>query len=352
MRFASPYFLILIIFPFLYIFFKYFAKKKIDFLPSINFSSLSLFKKEKSIIIKYFNIINDALIALAITLFIITLARPLGGSSITNDEFQGIDIILALDVSGSMLNYDGFPTHLPYRDVLGQRVYYDYNKTLYKANRLNSAKKVMEEYIDKQEFNRIGLVVFAGYSYTKSPLTIDKKMLKQIVESIEFDPENDGTAIGMGIATSINRLKNSKAKSRIIILLTDGNNNTGLIEPLTAATIATNYGIKIYTIGLGNKNGFLQPIKADLTEYLLSPAEGLDENILKQIAELTGGKFFRAYDPESLKNIYQEIDKLEKSKIEVKRRILYKENFYSYLLAGSILLLIYVIINILYLKIP
>ncbi len=352
MRFASPYFLILIIFPFLYIFFKYFAKKKIDFLPSINFSSLSLFKKEKSIIIKYFNIINDALIALAITLFIIALARPLGGSSITNDEFQGIDIILALDVSGSMLNYDGFPTHLPYRDVLGQRVYYDYNKTLYKANRLNSAKKVMEEYIDKQEFNRIGLVVFAGYSYTKSPLTIDKKMLKQIVESIEFDPENDGTAIGMGIATSINRLKNSKAKSRIIILLTDGNNNTGLIEPLTAATIATNYGIKIYTIGLGNKNGFLQPIKADLTEYLLSPAEGLDENILKQIAELTGGKFFRAYDPESLKNIYQEIDKLEKSKIEVKRRILYKENFYSYLLAGSILLLIYVIINILYLKIP
>ncbi len=352
MRFASPYFLILLIFPALYIYFKYFSKKKFDSSASINFSSISLLKKEKSIIAKYFNLLNDILLISALSLFIIALSRPLGGSSINTDQLYGIDIILCLDVSGSMLSYDGFPTHLNYREVLGQRVYYDPTKTLYKANRLNSAKKVIIEYIDKQEFNRIGLVIFAGYSYTKSPLTLDKKMLKEIVNSIEFDPENDGTAIGMGIATSINRIKNSKAKSKIIILLTDGNNNTGLISPLTAATIATNYDIKIYTIGLGNKVGFLQPLNANLTEYLLMPGEGLDENTLTKIAELTGGKFFRAYDPESLKNIYNEIDKLEKSKIEIKRRIFYKENFYGYLITGFIFLLAFVILNILYIKIP
>ncbi len=352
MRFASPYFLILLVVPALYVYFKYFAKRRINFSVAINFSSISLLKKEKSIPVKYFNILNDILLVCAISLFIIALSRPLGGSSINTDQLYGVDIILCLDVSGSMLSYDGFPTHLKYREVLGQRVYYDPARTLYQANRLNSAKKVITEYIDKQEFNRIGLVIFAGYSYTKSPLTLDKKMLKEIVNSIDFDPENDGTAIGMGIATSINRIKNSKVKSKIIILLTDGNNNTGLIAPLTAATIATNYGIKIYTIGLGNKVGFLQPLNANFTEYLLMPGEGLDENTLTKIAEITGGKFFRAYDPESLKNIYNEIDKLEKSKIEVKRRIFYKENFYGYLVAGVLFLFAFIIINILYIKIP
>ncbi len=352
MKFGSPYFLILLIFPLSYVLLKYVMKKIPASSVSINFSSLSLLKKESSLISGYYNLISDLLLNIALIFFIIALSRPLGGSAIKTDDMLGIDIILCLDVSGSMLNYDGFPTHLPYRDVFGERVYYDFKKTLFPSNRLNSAKKVIKEYIDKQEFNRIGIVVFAGYSYTRTPLTLDKKMLKSIVEKIEFDPANDGTAIGMGIATSINRIKNSKAKSKIIILLTDGNNNTGLIEPLTAATIATNYGIKIYTIGLGNKEGFLQPINLNYTEYVLRPGEGLDENVLTKIAEITGGKFFRAYEPETLKEIYNEIDKLEKSKIEIKRRFLHREDFFSYLFTGFLFLLFYILFYGFFVKVP
>lgn len=352
MRFESPYFLILLIFPLCYILLKYVFKKIPESSRSIKFSSLKLVGKEKFLFSRHYNLISDILLNLALTFFIIALARPLGGSIIKSDEMQGIDIILCLDVSGSMLNYDGFPTHLPYRDIMGERVYYDLKMSLLPSNRLNSAKKVIEDYIDRQEFNRIGLVVFAGYSYTKSPLTLDKRMLKKLVESIEFDPANDGTAIGMGIATSINRIKNSKAKSKIIILLTDGNNNTGLIDPLTAATLATNYGIKIYTIGLGNKEGFLQPLNLNFTEYILRPGEGLDENILRQIADLTGGKFFRAYEPETLKKIYEEIDRLEKSRIEIKRKLLYREDFFPYLLSGFIFFILFILFYGIFIKIP
>ncbi|MGC8765229.1 MAG: VWA domain-containing protein [Brevinematia bacterium] len=351
MRFESPFFLVLLVFPVGYLLIKYLFKKLPVLSPSINFSSLYLISR-KELISAYYNIISDLLINSALIFFIIALARPLGGSAIKSDEMLGIDIVLCLDVSGSMLNYDGFPTHLPYRDILDQRIYYDFKKTLFPGNRLNSAKRVLIDYIDKQEFNRIGLVVFAGYSYTKSPLTLDKKMLKNLVSSIEFDPANDGTAIGMGIATSINRIKNSKAKSKIIILLTDGNNNTGLIEPLTAATIATNYGIKIYTIGLGNKEGFLQPANLSCTEYILRPGEGLDENILRQIAEITGGKFFRAYEPETLKKIYDEIDKLEKSKIEIKRRVMYRENYFPFLVTGFVFLAAFIIFYGMIIKVP
>lgn len=352
MKFGFGFFLFFLIFPLSYLFFKYFSRWKVDFSSKILFSSVYLLKKEKSNYGYFFRLASDILLTLSISLFIVALARPLGGSSIQTNEMMGIDIVICLDVSGSMLNYDGFPTYLPHRDVFGERIFYDPGKTLYKNNRLNSAKRVIEEYIDKQEFNRLALVVFAGYSYTKCPLTLDREMVKKILKTVEFDPQNDGTAIGMGIATGINRIKNSRAKSKIIILLTDGNNNTGLIDPLTAAGIATNYGIKIYTIGLGNKEGYLQPVDMNFEKYVLRPGEGLDENVLTKIAEITGGKFFRAYEPGALKEIYSEIDKLEKSKLEVKRRVMYKENFMSFLVAGSIFLLCYIILNAFVIRLP
>jgi Ca-activated chloride channel family protein len=292
------------------------------------------------------------LICIALLFFIIALARPLGGQAIQSDKNFGIDIVLAIDVSGSMLNVDSLPTSLPFRDFMGKRYYRDQKHELVKINRVNSAKNVIMDYINKQAFNRIGIVVFAGYSYTKCPLTLDKNMLINIVQSIDFNPQNDGTAIGMGIATSVNRLKKSEAKSRIIIILTDGINNSGMIDPLSAANIARDLNIRIYTIGLGNPEGYLQPAGMDFTDYELQIGAGLDEPILQKIAENTGGKFYRAYDPDSLKKIYDDIDKLEKSRIEIKRRVLYKENFFPFLVTGFIFLLAYIGLTNFVIKIP
>jgi Ca-activated chloride channel family protein len=284
--------------------------------------------------------------------FIFALARPLGGHSINSENYFGVDIILAIDVSGSMLFVDRIPFSLPYRDFGGQRIYYDKKRELIAYNRLNSAKKVIKEYVNKQTFNRIGLVLFAGYSYTKCPLTLDKSMLSQIIDDIDFLQENDGTAIGMGIATSVNRLKKSEAKSKVIILLTDGNNNSGMIDPVTAANIAKDLNVRIYTIGLGNPEGYLQPTSTDFNEYVVQTGAGLDEKILQAIADTTDGKFYRAYDPDSLRKIYADIDQLEKSKIEVKRRILYKENFLPFLIAGFVFFLAYLALSSLVIKIP
>jgi Ca-activated chloride channel family protein len=178
-------------------------------------------------------------------------------------------------------------------------------------------------------------------------------MLSQIINEIQFDPQiGDSTAIGMGIATAVNRLRKSDAKSKVIILLTDGNNNSGMIDPLSAANIAREYGIRIYTIGLGNPQAFLQPVSADFTQYVLQLGEGIDEKTLQGIADTTGGKFYRANDPTSLKKIYDDIDHLEKSKIEVKRRVLYKENFMPFLVLGLVFLAAYIVFTGAVTKLP
>lgn len=355
MRFASPYFLLLLILPLLFMFLKYrkdLLSKKIRLNPTLLFSSTLIFSKNESLLAKIYNPLSDLLIGAAMVFLIIALARPLGGQSINTEKFFGIDIVLAVDVSGSMLNVDTIPSNLPYRELIGRRVYYDMKHSLIPFNRINSAKKVIVEYVNKQEFNRIGMVVFAGYSYTKCPLTLDKNILVQIINGIEFNPENDGTAIGMGIATSVNRLKKSEAKSKVIILLTDGNNNSGMIDPLSAAAIARELNIRIYTIGLGNPEGYLQPSSIDFNEYVLQTGAGIDEQILQNIADTTGGKFYRAYDPDSLRKIYDDIDKLEKSRIEVKRRVLYKENFMPFLVIGLILLISHIAFGNVVTKIP
>ncbi|OHD55029.1 MAG: hypothetical protein A2Y33_14570, partial [Spirochaetes bacterium GWF1_51_8] len=326
MMFGSPWFLLFLLAIPLYLILKY---RGVNLSPTLLYSSNSLLSRRTTAVGRMFDIIADVLLCASLAFLIVALARPLGGEQISNEKNYGIDIVLAIDVSGSMLFVDKIPSSMPYRDVLGTRIYYDPQHKLIEYNRLNSSKKVIVEYIKKQSYNRIGIVTFANFSFTRCPLTLDKNMLLKIVtEDIGFDPKNSSTAMGMGLATAINRLRKSDAKSKVIILLTDGVNNAGWIDPLTAANIARDMGIRVYTIGIGNPHGYLAPADFNaMTEYYLQSEIGFDEDVLRKIADITGGKFYKAEDPDSLKEIYDDIDKLEKSKMEIKIRTLFKEEF-------------------------
>ena len=240
---------------------------------------------------------------------------------------KGIDIIMAIDVSSSMLA----------RDL--------------KPNRLSALKEVAADFIRKRPNDRIGLVAYAGEAFTKTPITSDKSIVLKSLKEISYGQLNDGTAIGMGLATSVNRLKESKAISKVIILLTDGVNNSGFIEPQTAADLAVEYGIKSYTIGLGTNGNALSPIayNADGSfRYGMRQVE-IDEKLLQEIADATGGKYFRATDNEKLEAIYDEINKLEKTEIEEFKYYNYEEKFRPWvLLAGVMLLMEWVLRNTLF----
>lgn len=256
---------------------------------------------------------------LALAGIIIAMARPQTMDVSTRTKTtEGIDIVMAIDVSSSMLA----------RDL--------------KPNRLAALKEVAADFIKKRPNDRIGLVAYAGEGYTKTPITSDKSIVLSALREITYGQLNDGTAIGMGLATSVNRLKESKAISKIIILLTDGVNNSGFIEPQTAADLAIEYGIKTYTIGLGTNGNALSPIayNADGSfRYGMRQVE-IDEDLLKDIAKVTGGKYFRATDNEKLEAIYDEINKLEKTEIEEFKYTRYEEKFRPWvLLAGALLLL-------------
>ena len=249
----------------------------------------------KSIKIKILPIL-DILRYLAIIILIIAISRPqIIDVSTQTKTSKGIDIVIAVDVSSSMLAQD------------------------LKPNRLDALKSVAKEFINDRVNDRIGLVVYAGESYTKTPVTSDKAVIIKSLDEINFDGViQDGTAIGMGLATSVNRLKDSKAKSKVIILLTDGVNNAGFIDPNTAADLALSFGIKTYTIGLGSNGNALAPIAINPNgtfRFGLTKVE-IDEKLLESIAAQTGGIYFRATNNEKLKDIYQEINKLEKTEIE------------------------------------
>ena len=255
---------------------------------------------------------------LALAAIITALARPQTEDiSSRTKTTRGIDIVMAIDVSSSMLA----------RDL--------------KPNRLVALKEVASDFILKRPNDRIGLVVYAGEAYTQTPITSDKAIVLNALKAITYGKLNDGTAIGMGLATAVNRLKDSKAKSKIISLLTDGVNNSGFIEPQTAAELATEYGIKTYTIGLGSNGNALTPIayNADGSlRYGMQPVE-IDEGLLQNIADITGGEYFRATDNDKLEAIYDEINKLEKTDIEEFKYYRYEEKFRSWvLLAGALLL--------------
>ncbi|TAI47730.1 vWA domain-containing protein [Flagellimonas allohymeniacidonis] len=256
---------------------------------------------------------------LALAAVITALARPQTEDISTRTKTtKGIDIVMAIDVSSSMLA----------RDL--------------KPNRLSALKEVAASFIKKRPNDRIGLVGYAGESYTKTPITSDKSIVLAALREITYGELEDGTAIGMGLATSVNRLKESKAISKVIILLTDGVNNSGFIEPNTAADLAVEFGIKTYTIGLGTNGNALSPIAYNRDgsfRYGMRQVE-IDEKLLKEIAQATGGKYFRATDNEKLEEIYDEINKLEKTEIEEFKYYKYEEKFRPLIFLAGLLLLV------------
>jgi Ca-activated chloride channel family protein len=243
---------------------------------------------------------------IALTMLIIALARPQSSNTTVNSDSDGIDIVLSMDVSGSMLAED------------------------FKPNRIEAAKQVALQFVDQRPGDRIGLVIFSGESFTMCPITIDHNVLKQQIMASKSGMITDGTSIGMGLATAVDRLRYSKAKSKVIILMTDGVNNTGLIDPTTALEIAKAYKLKVYTIGVGTQGQAMMPMQTPMgTIRQMVPVE-IDEALLGKIAKQTGGKYFRATDNKSLKAVYSDIDKMEKTSIEITSFKRYAELFFPF----------------------
>jgi Ca-activated chloride channel family protein len=253
---------------------------------------------------------------LALALFLVALARPQSISNRENVSTEGIDIVLLIDISGSMLAEDFTP------------------------NRMMAAKQVAEEFIDGRSSDRIGLVIFSAESFTQCPLTTDYPVLKTLLKEVKSGMIADGTAIGLALANGVNRLKDSKAKSRVMILLTDGVNNRGEIDPITAAKIAATYRIRVYTVGVGAQGEAPYPVETPFgIQRRLIPVD-LDEKTLTGVADMTGGKYYRATDNKKLKAIYKEIDQLERTRIEVTAYKRYSEKYYTWLLLGLMALLV------------
>ncbi|NTW32488.1 MAG: VWA domain-containing protein [Bacteroidetes bacterium] len=290
-HFAQPYFLLfLIIIPLMAVWYWYKHKNRnadIQFSDTAIFANTPISLRQRL----YHGLFVFRLLAIA--LLIIALARPQSHSSSQDVSIEGIDIVMAIDISGSMLSED------------------------FKPNRLEAAKDVAMEFIEGRPTDRVGLVVFSSEAFTQCPLTTNHSVLKNLFNDIHSGMIEDGTAIGDGLATSVNRLKSSKAISKVVILLTDGINNQGVIDPMTAAEIAKLFGIRVYTIGVGTLGMAPYPFPTPFGIQYQNVDVKIDEALLKQVAEQTNGKYFRATNKQKLQEIYKEIDKLEKSKIDV-----------------------------------
>ena len=321
---ANPWFLyLLLIIPIAVI---YYWFKNIRSNPEITISSLNSFKGLKKGL--KVNLIHSLFVLrlIALVFLIISLARPQTKSSWQNVETEGIDIVLALDISSSMLAED------------------------LKPNRLEAAKKIAVEFISGRKNDRIGLVVYSGESFTQCPLTSDHAVLKNLFMDIKNGMITDGTAIGMGLANAVNRLKDSKASSKIVILLTDGMNTAGSIPPITAGEIAQEMGVRVYTIGIGKNGEAPYPVKTPFgIQYQYQKAD-IDEVTLKKIATLTDGKYYRATDNNKLKEIYQEIDLLEKSKVDVIEYRKKTESYFPLVVMAAICFLLEFILRHTYFK--
>ncbi|MCL2485667.1 MAG: VWA domain-containing protein [Endomicrobia bacterium] len=330
MRFANPIFLAIFL-PLLvlaYLYINVFRKK--------SFSSFARFPK--SFILKsspkghkaFLYSILKYLKYFALVLIIIALARPQEGKTFAQSQDMGIDIMIALDVSGSMSSIDFKP-----------------------LDRMQTAKKVTEDFIRMRKYDRIGLVLFAGLSFTQSPLTTDKDSLIEFVRNVNIgDTGVDGTAIGSAIMTSVNRLKDSEAKSRIIVLITDGVNNMGEIDPITASKIAASHGIKIYTIGVGSPEGAVYIVNDPFfgKREVKNPNDRVDENTLREIALNTGGEYFAATDTKTFENVMRQIDSLEKHEIKTTQFTHYNELYKYFVLAAFLILLLVVFLENTYLR--
>ena len=300
----------------------YFFMRKKE-LPSLKMSSSKGFKITPSLLAQ-FKPLLFILRLMALAALITALARPQTTEVTSRTKTtRGIDIVMAIDVSSSILAQD------------------------LKPNRLSALKSVAGEFVKARVNDRIGLVVYSGESFTKTPITTDKSIVLNALREITFGQVEDGTAIGMGLATAVNRLKDSKAKSKVIILLTDGVNNAGFIEPQTAAELAVEYGIKTYTIGLGTNGMALSPVAYNPDgsfRYGMQKVE-IDEQLMKEIAKITGGKYFRATNNKKLQEIYDEINKLETTEIEEFKYTNYEEKFRFWAVLGGLLFLLELVLR-------
>ena len=288
---------------------------------SFKLASTDAFKEMPRTLKVYMRHLPFVLRVIAIALVIIVLARPQSINQWQETESQGIDIVLAVDISGSMLAQDLTP------------------------DRLTAAKKVASEFVTDRSGDKIGLVIFAGESFTQCPLTTDHKVLLNLLNEVKYGMVEDGTAIGLGIATSVNRLKDSESESKVIILLTDGTNNRGQISPLTAADLARSYGIRVYTIGVGTQGVAPTPVQTPFGIKIQNVEVDIDEKTLTEIATITGGQYFRAEDNESLSNIYHEIDDMEKYLIKVQNVTRKKELYLPFALLALSLIFIELILR-------
>ncbi len=350
--FENPNFLWLLVLIPVYLIFKYARFSRGIWLPSpLPFSWLELVNHNKiDAGARFLLALRDILLLSLMAVMIVALARPRGGSAVINNNNLGVDIILTMDLSYSMSYIDEPPANAQRSSFFGTTTLLDNNGDLKAQTRLEVAKRVIKNYIDKQEFNRLGLVNFVSFAMTKSPLSTDKDLLKGIVGDIDYLNNDGATAIGSGILTSLNRLRHSDAKTKVIILLTDGVNNSGIVDPITAANAAREMGVKIYTIGLGNTNGSWQPL--DNGAYAYRPGQEFDPDTLQEIADITGGKYFEASSETALQDVYDVIDSLEKSEIEVKRRVLYEEKFKPWLIAAMAIWGFFVLYNLIVVKVP
>lgn len=283
--------------------------------PTIQVSGLQPFVGSRSTWKNYLRHLPFVLRQATIALLILVVARPQSSSSWENITTEGIDIVIALDISGSMLAED------------------------FKPNRLEASKAVATEFIAGRPDDRMGLVVFSGEAFTQCPLTTDHAVLMNLFQGIQSGIIEDGTAIGLGLATSVSRIKDSDARSKVIILLTDGMNNRGEIAPVTAAEIAKTYGVRVYTVGVGTLGTAPYPFRTPFGIQYQNVKVEIDEAVLQEIAGMTGGKYFRATNNQKLKEIYQEIDKMEKSRIDVKEINTKTEEFQRFLIFALLLLI-------------
>lgn len=310
MTFANKYIFLLLALVVVYII--WYIRKHNNIEPSVRVSDTSPYAAVGKTWREWLVHVPFVLRVVALTMIVFVLARPQSSDNWQNTEIEGIDIMMTIDVSTSMLSED------------------------LKPNRLEAAKDVAAQFINGRPNDNIGLTIFAGESFTQCPLTVDHEVLLNLFKNVQCGLVEDGTAIGLGIANAVTRLKDSKAKSKVIILLTDGTNNAGAVSPLTAAAIAKQFGIRIYTIGVGTNGEAPYPFQTAMgIRYQNIPVE-IDEQLLREIASTAGGEYFRATSNSKLKEVYEEIDKLEKTKLNVREFSTKEEEYQPFALVALI----------------
>ena len=327
MFFEYPYLLYLLFLPLLLLGLYLYRELK-GRRPAVEVASLQPWAASGRGVLAYLRHLPFTLRLCALCLIIVAIARPRSSTEMERVDSEGIDIVLAMDVSTSMLARD------------------------FKPDRINAAKDIAVEFIAQRPSDRMGIVVFAGESYTQCPLTTDRSTLINLMKEVQTDLIEDGTAIGNGLSTAVARLKDSDAPSRVVILLTDGVNNRGEVHPLTAAEIAKTYGVRVYTIGVGANGMAPYPVMTPWGVELQQMQVEIDEDLLKQIALETGGRYFRATDNTKLAEIYSEINKMEKTRTTIDSFPVYKELFPRWAFAALVLLLAELLVRLLIRRIP